>query len=178
MSRFHAERTAMNPSKSSGRDTDPRPRTRQSVLWLVACLGLASGARSETSANQSGLQPEGQQLEEVVVTAQKRNEDIESVGATITSVSGPELVEAGIRQPVDISAVTPGLSTLNMTADGTPIFAVRGIGLDDFNPNNSSGTAVYVDGVYQSAPTFLEGQLFDVSRVEVLKGPQGTLYGK
>jgi iron complex outermembrane receptor protein len=155
------------------------PRHGRSLMCLVACMSLASRVHGETAPNQSvGAQLESSQLEEIVVTAQKRNEDIESVGATITAVSGTELIEAGIRQPVDIAAVTPGLSTLNMTADGTPIFAVRGIGLDDFNPNNSSGTAVYVDGVYQSAPAFLEGQLFDVARVEVLKGPQGTLYGK
>jgi iron complex outermembrane recepter protein len=117
-------------------------------------------------------------LEEIVVTAQKRAQDIQTVGASITSLSGTDLADSRIREPMDIASLTPGLSTLNMTADGNPAFAIRGVGLDDFNPNNSSGTAVYVDGIYQSAPGFLQGQLFDVSRVEVLKGPQGTLYGK
>ena len=67
---------------------------------------------------------------------------------------------------------------MNFTGDETPIFSIRGIGLDDFNPNNSSGTALYVDGIYETSPVFLSAPLFDVSRIEVLKGPQGTLYGK
>jgi iron complex outermembrane receptor protein len=143
------------------------------LLGLLAYLLTITGARAEPP--QDG---EAVGLTEIVVTAQKRNEDIQSVGASITAISGADLVDSRIKEPVDISTLTPGLSTLNMTADGNPAFAIRGVGLDDFNPNNSSGTAVYLDGIYQSAPGFLQGQLFDVSRVEVLKGPQGTLYGR
>lgn len=141
------------------------------LSFTVTCALIAGAAVGEPAQDSDAIT-------EIVVTAQKRTEDIQSVGASITAMSGADLVDARIRRPVDISELTPGLSTLNMTADGNPAFAIRGVGLDDFNPNNSSGTAVYMDGIYQSAPAFLQGQLFDVARVEVLKGPQGTLYGK
>lgn len=147
-------------------------RMRSAAAGLMGVL-VAAGAVGESTEDTQIVG-----LTEIVVTAQKRAEDIQSVGATITALSGPDLVDSRIREPVDISSLTPGLSTLNMTADGNPAFAVRGVGIDDFNPNNSSGTAVYVDGIYESAPGFLQSQLFDVARVEVLKGPQGTLYGR
>ncbi len=81
-------------------------------------------------------------------------------------------------KPADIASQTPGLSTVNATSGGTPIFAIRGIGLDDFNINNNSGVGVYLDQVFAASPMMLSSPLFDVERVEVLKGPQGTLYGK
>ena len=79
---------------------------------------------------------------------------------------------------VDLAAHTPGLTAQNALVSGTPIFAIRGMGLDDFHVNNNSSVGVYVDGVIASSPIFLHGQFFDTERVEVLKGPQGTLYGK
>ena len=116
--------------------------------------------------------------DEIVVTAQRREQSAQDVPISITAVKGETLNALGIRQPADLARVTPGLSTANATSGGTPIFAIRGIGLDDFNPNNNSGVAVYVDDVGISSPVLLSGQLFDVDRVEVLKGPQGTLYGR
>ena len=113
-----------------------------------------------------------------MVTATHRAERLQKIGATISALSGKQVEEQRLRTPSDLSAVTPALSTVNFTADGTSVFAIRGVGLDDFNPNNSSGTAVYIDDIYESSPVFLSGQLFDVKRVEVLEGPQGTLYGR
>ncbi len=117
-------------------------------------------------------------LEEVTVTAQKRQQSIQDIGIAITVFSGKEIENQRISQPIDIAAQTPGLSTGNALSSSTPVFAIRGIGLDDFNPNNNSGVGVYVDDVFASSPIYLTGQLFDVERVEVVKGPQGTLYGK
>jgi iron complex outermembrane receptor protein len=93
-------------------------------------------------------------------------------------VSGEQLQALRIQQPLDLSTISPSLSTMNATTDSTPLFLVRGIGLDDFNMNNSSGVGTYLDEVFASFPGFLTGALYDVDRVEILKGPQGTLYGK
>ncbi|MDM3871598.1 TonB-dependent receptor [Porticoccus sp. W117] len=117
-------------------------------------------------------------LEEVVVTAQKRAQSVNSIGVSANAFSGNQLSDLGVDNAVDLGAVTPGLIAVNVTSGGTPVFAIRGIGLDDFSPNNTSGVGVYTDEVFASNPAFLGGQLFDVERVEVLKGPQGTLYGK
>ncbi|WP_394173422.1 TonB-dependent receptor [Thalassotalea litorea] len=120
----------------------------------------------------------GQEIEKISVTAQKRTQSITEIGVTTTAFSGDSLEELGVESAVDLGAHTPGLVAVNSTSGGTPIFAIRGIGLDDFSPNNTSGVGVYTDEVFASSPVYLSGQLFDIERVEVLKGPQGTLYGK
>jgi iron complex outermembrane receptor protein len=119
-----------------------------------------------------------EELEEVLVTAQRRTESAQDIGVAISVVDRKQLDALRIQQPIDLANAVPGLSTYNATSGGTPLFAIRGIGLDDFNPNNTSGVGTYIDDVYASSAVFLNGQLFDVERVEVLKGPQGTLYGK
>ncbi len=144
-----------------------RSRFRMIALAVTA----ASGAVCVAPAG-------AQQLEELVVTAQKRSESAQDVAATISVVDSKQLDAQRIEQPVDLANAVPGLSTYNSTSGGTPLFAIRGIGMDDFNPNNASGVGTYIDDVYASSPVFLNGQIFDVERVEVLEGPQGTLYGK
>lgn len=118
------------------------------------------------------------ELAEVVVTAQKRTQSTQDIGATISVVDSKQLNTLHVEQPAELEHVVPGLTTYNATSGGTPLFAIRGIGMDDFNPNNASGVGTYIDDVYASSPVFLNGQIFDVERVEVLEGPQGTLYGK
>jgi len=120
----------------------------------------------------------GEEIEKIQITAQKRTQNITEVGVTTTAFNGDMLEDLGIENAVDLGAHTPGLVAVNSTSGSTPIFAIRGIGLDDFSPNNTSGVGVYTDEVFASSPLYLGGQLFDIERVEVLKGPQGTLYGK
>ena len=117
-------------------------------------------------------------LEEVIVTAQKRAQSVNDISISASAYTGNQLQAMGVDSAVDLGAFTPGLVTVNSTSGGTPIFAIRGIGLDDFSANNTSGVGVYADEVFASNPAFLSGQLFDIERVEVLKGPQGTLYGR
>jgi len=139
--------------------------------FLVASIGVATLASVNVAFAQY-------QLEEVVVTAQKRAQSVNDIGVSASAFGGEDIKNLNMESAVDLGAHTPGLSTANATSGGTPIFAIRGIGLDDFSPNNNSGVGVYTDEVFASAPALLGGQLFDLERVEVLKGPQGTLYGK
>ncbi|MGH8315328.1 MAG: TonB-dependent receptor domain-containing protein, partial [Steroidobacterales bacterium] len=131
-----------------------------------------AATRTDTAAADRGA------LEEVVVTALRREQNIQDLGISIAELSGAEISDLRMTQPVDIARATPGLVAVNATSDSTPIFAIRGVGLDDFNINNSSGVGVYSDEVFASSPAFLTGPLFDIERIEVLKGPQGTLYGR
>ena len=117
-------------------------------------------------------------LQEIVVTAQRRSQSEQDIGVAVTAVSGEEMQALRIQQPLMLSTLSPSLSTMNSTTDGTPLFLIRGVGLDDFNTNNSSGVGTYLDDVFASFPGFLTESLYDVDRIEILKGPQGTLYGK
>lgn len=143
-----------------------QPFSRQLLAVAIGGLTLVNVAQAQM------------QIEEVVVTAQKRAQSVNDIGVSASAFGGDDLKKLNVESAVDLGAHTPGLVTANATSGGTPIFAIRGIGLDDFSPNNNSGVGVYTDEVFASAPALLGGQLFDIERVEVLKGPQGTLYGK
>jgi outer membrane receptor protein involved in Fe transport len=109
-------------------------------------------------------------LEDVVVTAQKHSQDVQEIGVAITAMSGEEMQALRIQQPLNLSTLSPSLSTMNATTDSTPLFLIRGVGLDDFNMNNSSGVGTYLDEVFASFPGFLTEAMYDVDRVEILKG--------
>lgn len=144
------------------------------INQTLIAMAVATTASFSVYADKSSKNT----IEEVIVTAQKRAQSVNDIGVTITTFGAGEIKELGFESAKDIAQNTPGLSSVNSTSGGTPIFAIRGVGLDDFNSNNTSGVGVYLDEVLAAYPVFLNGKLFDVERVEVLKGPQGTLYGK
>ncbi|MDH5255576.1 MAG: TonB-dependent receptor, partial [Gammaproteobacteria bacterium] len=97
----------------------------------------------------------------------------------ITAISGESLVKAGVTTSNQIADLTSGLKISPVFGTGNiPNISIRGVGLNDFSDYNESPSAVYVDEVYKGALASLDFQLFDIARVEVLKGPQGTLFGR
>lgn len=148
-------------------------------LLLVSGSMLAwpmSNAMAQEAVNDV---PQAGQLNEIVVTAQKREQSAQDIPIAITAISGAELVSAGVQSSNDIADLTPGLKISPVFGAGNiPNLAIRGVGLNDFRDYNESPSAVYVDEVYKGALASLDFQLFDVDRVEVLKGPQGTLFGR
>ncbi len=117
-------------------------------------------------------------LEEVIVTAQKREQSVSDLGLSVTAFTGDTMRDLGWTQPRDLAAQTPGLIINNTMGDSQPAVMIRGIGINDFNTNTNPGVGVYVDEVVKPIPAMLGFSLFDMDRVEVLKGPQGTLYGQ
>lgn len=118
-----------------------------------------------------------QVLEEVVVTAQKREESIQDVGISITALSGASMDALGLDNMQEISQQVPGLQLQTFTPAFT-IFNLRGISQNNFTDNLEAPVAVYVDDVYVASMNALGMQMYDMERVEVLRGPQGTLFGR
>ena len=119
------------------------------------------------------------ELNEIVVTAQRQSERSQDVPISLTAVSANDLNERGARQAADITALVPNmLLNLPWGPEAQPTFTLRGVTTQDYSQNQSSPIAMYVDEVYKSVGAVQALQVFDLDRVEVLRGPQGTLYGK
>ena len=116
-------------------------------------------------------------LEEVTVTAQKREQNMQDVGIAVTAYTGDQLTSLGIVDTKELAAYTAGVQ-INMEYGNAPTFTIRGINVNDFGVGTSPAAAVYVDGIYKASNINSGVQLFDLERVEILKGPQGTLWGK
>ena len=136
------------------------------IVAAVALVVSTSGIANELA------------LEEVVVTAQKRAQNLNDVGISISALSGNQMKEFGIADAAEMAEFTPGLVMTESQPTGIPIYTIRGVGFDDYSVGSSSTVGVYVDEVALPYPTMTRGVMFDVERVEVLKGPQGTLYGR
>jgi iron complex outermembrane receptor protein len=114
--------------------------------------------------------------QEIIVTAQRRSESIQRVPATITAFSGEALEARGIETTADLQLRTPGFVMSSNVVFGQPF--LRGSGNATLTIGSDSSVATHLDGVYLTRPMSTFQELFDVERVEVLKGPQGTLYGR
>lgn len=118
-------------------------------------------------------------LEEVIVTAQKREQSVQDIGISVTAFSGDQMKALGFTNTVDLVGQTPGLNAVSPFGGGNNVaFTLRGVGLNDFSESNEAPVGVYLDGVYNATLAGIGFQLFDVERAEVLRGPQGTLYGR
>jgi len=118
------------------------------------------------------------QLEEVIVTAQKRSESTQDTPIAITGMSENQLEKFGFSSANDISAQVPNMQVSSPYGDVQPIFSIRGVSMSDYSSNQASPIGVYNDEAYMGAVYTHGMSFFDVERLEVLRGPQGTLYGK
>lgn len=117
------------------------------------------------------------QMDEIIVTAQKREQSLQDIPMAISAISGRQIIEDGIQDLNDIQGRIPGLVVANFSV-GQPEIAIRGIGTKEDGAAAGDSTVVSVDDVYIAARTAQIFDIFDLERVEVLRGPQGTLYGK
>lgn len=129
---------------------------------------------SEQAADSQAASSEG--LGDIIVTAQRRAENLQRAAVAVDVVSGSDLVAAGITQAGRLGEQVPAL-TVQPTSTGNLIF-IRGVGNFTLTPNSDPAVAFNYDGVYVGRPTSTNGVFYDLERVEVLKGPQGTLYGR
>jgi len=150
------------------------------LILGAAAIMLANGAVAADADTSPGAAKETQPddaLQEIIVTANKREENLEKVGVTITALSGDELESRLIKNPEELASIVPGLQYATSTHN-TPIYTLRGIGYNADALAVYPAVSVYLDQAPMPFPVLAGHTLYDLERVEVLKGPQGTLFGQ
>ena len=141
-------------------------KPRHSILALAISAALAP----------SGLQ--AAVLEEVIVTATKREQSSQDVGIAITAFTGDQMEQLGFENAQQVTSMAPGVHTIQPNGEANYAIAIRGVASSDFTTNVESPVALYIDEVYISQMSGAGFALFDMERVEILRGPQGTLFGR
>jgi iron complex outermembrane receptor protein len=136
----------------------------------------AQSASPAAGTDASTPEQDGQGLKDIVVTAQRRTESLQRAAIAATAVTGDTLVNAGVSDPAQLTKLIPAL-TVQPVGISTSFF-IRGVGATAINSFQENAIAFSVGGVFYARPTAPAGTFFDLDRIEVLKGPQGTLYGR
>jgi iron complex outermembrane receptor protein len=135
-----------------------------SSMLVISCVSISSPAWAQS-------------VDEIVVTAQKREQSLNKVGLSVTAISGDTLKKNNVVSLEDIALTVPGLSFAT-TVNNTPVYSLRGVGLQDATIGVYPAVSLYLDEVPLPFPILTSNTSFDLERLEVLKGPQGTLFGQ
>ncbi|HWW55622.1 MAG TPA: TonB-dependent receptor [Sphingopyxis sp.] len=146
-------------------------------FFLLAGTGLALAAPVWAADAAAADADTASAQSEIIVTAQRRAESINDVGMAIQAVDGDTLESLRVTDMRDLTAVAPSF-TVSQSYQGVPTYTLRGIGFNTINLSSTSTVGTYVDEVAYAYPIMNTGPVMDLERVEVLKGPQGTLYGR
>ncbi|WP_299596907.1 TonB-dependent receptor [uncultured Microbulbifer sp.] len=166
------------PNRSTHHHSDAQ--TNQPVLprrahrtLLASAIALSTALGTNTGFAQQSV------LEEVTVTAQKREQSMQDVSVAVSAFSGDAIDKMGFEEGLDITQQVPNMNFFAIFGEASsPSVSLRGISLVNFSDSWESPVSIYVDDVYRGNPAGSAIQLFDLERVEVLRGPQGTLYGR
>ncbi len=151
--------------------------TALAALMIAGGLALPAQAQQQAEDAESDDAPI-RMLEEIVVTAQKREQTLQDVGIAAQAFSGTDLYEYDVNKSFDLAAMTPGVHISGNLAGQNTQFTIRGVTQNDFNDIVESPVAVYLDEGYIPIAQGQTFATFDIERVEILKGPQGTLFGR
>jgi outer membrane receptor protein involved in Fe transport len=154
-----------------------------STARAILAVGVAAGALMTASgASAAAAQAQATNtdatVQEVIVTAQKREQRLQDVPVAVTVLNGAQLQQAGVHTVKDLTLLTPGLNATTNGNESTTTVRIRGIGTVADNPGLEDAVGIYIDGVYRPRNGVGFNNLGELSDVEVLKGPQGTLFGK
>ena len=152
---------------------------KSAVLGSTCALGLLLGAQPAFADNQglAAARAAGTGVEEIIVTAQRRSENLQKAAMAVSAVTGDALKAAGVTRPTELTSLFPALQVAP-SAGPYNLFYLRGVGNFNANAFSDSAIAFNADGVYVGRPSSATGFFYDLERVEVVKGPQGTLYGR
>ena len=141
----------------------------RTASWAVIAAACAA---TPVMAQEAGT------VAELVVTAQKREQNLQDVPIVVTTLPQRQLQDAGVRDIKDLQVLAPGLSVTSSTSEAQTSARIRGVGTIGDNPGLESSVGTVIDGVYRARSGVAFGDLGELERVEILKGPQGTLFGK
>jgi iron complex outermembrane receptor protein len=141
------------------------------ILVAHASAALAQDAPAAPAATE-----EADGLQDIVITAQRRSESLQRAAVAVTAVTGDDLAQSGITETANLGKLVPSLVV--QPTGGTTSFFLRGVGTNSQNSFSENAVAFNFNGVYVGRPTAPAGVFYDLERVEVVKGPQGTLYGR
>lgn len=145
-----------------------------STLVLAATLGATPVFAQDSAATPAAAASEDEDV--IVVTARKRDETLSDVPIAVTAIDGDTLVARGFNSVREAAVLSPGLN-INSDGTGRAFVSIRGVGVT-LVQSVQPGVGLFIDGIYQPNTAYLNNPLTDVERIEVLRGPQGTLYGK
>ena len=150
---------------------------RKIAAMLLASAALLPGtARAQDQA--APATESAAEDEEIIVTAERREERLTDVGISISALPERLIEESRITQIENLAAAIPNVDIKEQVPGAIPVVTIRVIGLDDFSSTNSPSAGVYVDEVPLASIALMSNEIYDLERIEVLKGPQGTLYGR
>jgi iron complex outermembrane receptor protein len=151
---------------------------KRGMFTAIAACVLPVITHAETAAGNATASSEDS-LSEVVVTAERRSESILKVPLAVSAITQADLASVGITNSGELSDLVPTLQANSAFGAVQPNFSIRGIGVNnEHNPNQASPVGVYIDDAYIAARVSQGLQIFDLERIEILRGPQGTLYGR
>jgi len=153
-------------------------RSLRARLCASVAIGAMTIASAGVAAQDQDSDDEGFTLEEIMVTAQKRAKTLQDVPIAVSAYTGETLSQSSTRDIRDLMQLVPALNTTQAAASFQTVVNIRGIGTSGFNPGLEPSVGIYVDGVYRSRTGSAIGDFVSVERVEVLRGPQSTLFGK
>ncbi|WP_417613360.1 TonB-dependent receptor [Parasphingorhabdus sp.] len=151
-------------------------RAARCVSLMLACSALtipAMASAQQTADNNA----DGGVSDVIIVTANKRDQSLQKVPISVSAFSGEQITRLGITDTTQVTQQIPSLR-VNAWSPNLTIFSLRGISQSNFTDNLEAPVAVYQDNAYIASMNAVSGQLFDIKRVEVLRGPQGTLFGR
>jgi iron complex outermembrane receptor protein len=156
-------------------------RARSTLARFAAAMTFATplAALAQEPAQPPAPAAEPQPaIEEIVVTAQKRAQSVQEVPVSIAAIGGGEIDDLKVADTNDIAGLVPNLQVNQVIGDGAPVFSLRGVTMNDYSLHQSSPVAVYTDEIYAGPSVLQPIAMYDLDRIEVLRGPQGTLYGR